>query len=656
MFRSLCCIFSKYARLRWQRFFLLPLAVAICQLGISSQAVAQSTTPPTPGTASGTVPPNPINEVDCNGWSTTYQAVRQHAGDLCTDPIKFINGSGIRFTDNGWYVGHDEPSVKFISSAPGSGNTMTYVVRVPVDPKQRPNLSLSVTHYGELSVAPWFGLPMCDPSSYPQNPCTPDSDSNSGSISDPNAAGSAFMELQLYPPGYTPFIDNVSCSATQWCAALTIDSLECTYGFATCNFSCEEPYNFAYLQTNGVPAGPPSPQLANVNTFTPNQYTLMINPGDVLVVSITDPPQGFTTTIRDLTTGQTGYMTASAANGFMNTSISNCNGTPFTFHAEYNTAFIENQVPWAAIEGGVLMEEEIGHSEICQSLMNRDPYSVSYPGGQSFTDNETFDTCVGGSEGHRQVGEGPCDPTTFICQNAVTQGPDGPQPCPTNFAASGALCEFADGFCFPEGMRYVTIDGVEIPEFSANNQCFANRYQNGDLDFDGVSYQPNAWPDGSPGHPTPFEVIGPFDARGRPYPQVQFETDVNGSAFLCNTSTGVGCVVPPTDANFYPFWSLSPYSFAAFSSPDLTSDWHARLCAWTFGNVSPQTIEDFGKDAQYGSPDLSRYGGTSVSAPMPNPEFSGRCGAFESVQAAIAGSGVLTAGGLSERGHSSALP
>ena len=47
-------------------------------------------------------------------------------------------------------------------------------------------------------------MPICDPKSYPQNPCTPDSDTNSGLISDPNAAGSAFMELQFYPPGFTP--------------------------------------------------------------------------------------------------------------------------------------------------------------------------------------------------------------------------------------------------------------------------------------------------------------------------------------------------------------------------------------------------------------------------------------------------------------------
>ena len=71
---------------------------------------------------------------------------------------------------------------------------------------------------------------MCDPKSYPQNPCTPDSDTNTG-LSDPNGAGSAFMELQLYAPGYTPFVDSESCSKTKWCAALTIDSLECNVGW-----------------------------------------------------------------------------------------------------------------------------------------------------------------------------------------------------------------------------------------------------------------------------------------------------------------------------------------------------------------------------------------------------------------------------------------
>jgi hypothetical protein len=355
----------------------------ICQLSLTGTAGAAtaataSTTART--VATGAVAPNPVNELDCNGWSPKYGTVRKLAGDLCTDPIKVVNGKGQRFNDNKWYVGHDEPSVKFISSTPGSGNTMTYLTKMPVDPRRSPTPSGSVTNYGQLSVAPWWGLPMCDPKSYPQNSCTPDSDTNTG-LGAPTDAGSAFMELQLYPPGYTPFVDSESCSKTKWCAALTIDSLECNFNFATCNANCEEPVNFAYLQTNGVPAGPPSPQLTDLSTFSPNASTLMINPGDSLEVSITDPSRGFTTTIRDLTTHQTGTMTASAANGFMNTNIADCSGTPFTFHAEYSTAKQQNQVPWAALEGGVLMQQEIGHSEVCSSLTNKDPFAFSQ-GGQ----------------------------------------------------------------------------------------------------------------------------------------------------------------------------------------------------------------------------------------------------------------------------------
>jgi len=605
---------------RWRswRLFLVPaLSIAVIgQLSLTGSATMASATTAQTLAATGSVAPNPANELDCNGWSAKYQTVRKLAGDLCTDPIKITNGKASRFVDNGWYIGHDEPSVKFISKAPGSGNTFTYLAKIPVGPAKAPTPSGSVTDYGQLSVAPWFGLPMCDPNSYPQNPCTPDSDTNSGSISDPNAAGSAFMELQLYPPGYTPFIDSESCSPTKWCAALTIDSLECNFGFATCNPNCEEPVNFSYLQTNGVPTGPPNPQLTDVSTFMPNRHTLKINPGDVLKISITDPPQGFTTTIRDISTGQTGYMTASAANGFMNTNMSTCDGTPFTFHAEYSTASIQNQVPWAALEGGVLMEQEIGHSEVCNSLKSKDPFAASFPGGQTFSDPKVYDTCVGGSEGKGQTGEGPCSATTGLCQNAETQGPDGPMACPTNDPASGALCEFADGYCFPKGARTVLINGQPAREVSAANQCFADRFQNGDLDFDGLSYRTSAWPNGSRNRPTAFQYIGPFQANGRPYPQIQFETDIGGSSNLCDTVTGAGCTAPPISAQFYPFWSLSPVSTLAAKGTS---------CVWNFGNVLPQTIKDFGKDAQYGTPNIARYGGTIISAPMKNPQFTGRC-------------------------------
>src|SRR5579859_62510 len=426
---------SPAGRRGWRLLVIPAMAAAVvCQLSLSGAAGASAATITTHAAAAGTIAPNPVNELDCNGFSKKYGAIRPVAA-TCTDPLKVVNGKRLRFEDNEHYIGHDEPSIKFISSTPGSGNTMTYLTRIPVDPSRSPTPSGRVTNYGELSVAPWFGLPICDPLSFPQGACTPDSDGNN-----PNGAGSAFMELQVYPPGYTPFTDSVSCSATQWCAALNIDSLECSANGA-CNNNCIEPINFSYLQTNGVPPGPPNPQQTNVSTFTPNAQTLKINGGDVLRVSITDPPQGFTTTIRDLTTHQTGFMTASAANGFANTSMADCSGTPFTFHAEYSTAKQQNQVPWAALEGGVLMQQEIGHAEVCNSVTNKDPFSFT-SGSQSYRDPNNFDTCVGGTEGAAAKGEGPCD-TTGICQNATAQGPNGPVACPTNDSTSGALCEFA---------------------------------------------------------------------------------------------------------------------------------------------------------------------------------------------------------------------
>jgi hypothetical protein len=114
---------------------------------------------------------------------------------------------------------------------------------------------------------------------------------------------------------------------------------------------------------NGVPAGPPSPQLSDVSTMSGDRETLMMNPGDSVTPSIRDTGQGLLASVTDLSTGRTGFMVASAKNGFMNTNIADCTGTPFSFHPEYNTARQQNQVPWAALEGGVLMQQEFGHFE-----------------------------------------------------------------------------------------------------------------------------------------------------------------------------------------------------------------------------------------------------------------------------------------------------
>ena len=70
---------------------------------------------------------------------------------------------------------------------------------------------------------------MCDPNSTPMRPCRPNSDSNAPNPNVPGSgAGAAFVELQFYPPGFAPFVDNISCDDTHYCSALKIDSLECS--------------------------------------------------------------------------------------------------------------------------------------------------------------------------------------------------------------------------------------------------------------------------------------------------------------------------------------------------------------------------------------------------------------------------------------------
>jgi hypothetical protein len=69
---------------------------------------------------------------------------------------------------------------------------MTYKIVLPAD-----SASSGATPTYQTSVACWFGMPLCDPNSYPQQPCTPDSDTNTGTGQLSTDAGSAVLELQF---------------------------------------------------------------------------------------------------------------------------------------------------------------------------------------------------------------------------------------------------------------------------------------------------------------------------------------------------------------------------------------------------------------------------------------------------------------------------
>ena len=78
------------------------------------------------------------------------------------------------------YVGHDEPSAVFYSNVPGSGNHMTYSLRLPHDPSPNNPNKAGRSYQFELNGAMWFGMALCATQSYPEqvSTCAPDSDSN----------------------------------------------------------------------------------------------------------------------------------------------------------------------------------------------------------------------------------------------------------------------------------------------------------------------------------------------------------------------------------------------------------------------------------------------------------------------------------------------
>ncbi len=503
----------------------LPMVAAL--VGVANQASASQ--------PAASVAPNTTGELDCNGLSPIQHSVRPTM--VCADVRNVAEEES--FEDNGHYIGHDEPSVRFVSNAPGTAADVTFNETLPRDPKALPTVrqpGTDITHTFELSVAPWFSMVICDPNSTPLLNCTPESDANAPGGRFPGG-GAALMEMQFYPPGFAPFIDSISCDNTHWCAAMTIDSVECTQGFA-CNQRCIEPVNFSFLETNGVPPGPPSPQLANNATFTPDRHTLLMDPGDRLTVHIFNSPvrgggHALETRVDDLTTGASGYVVASGANGFKNTDPFTCRGTPFNFQPSYSTASAGNILPWGPGAYSITSEFEIGHFEACTRVT-----------GSAGTPDPSFNECHGPYES-------PLDP------------PKSAEP--------------TDGPCYRAGDTHLgTTPPNEVTGCDVFNAV-------GDLDFDGSSYWAD-WPDAtSPDrYPSTFLQQQPT-SNGRTYAQVQFVTDT-ASSEGCNTVSGKGCQLPPPGpGHFFPYWTLARVRGS---------------CVWEFGNVANGNT--FGGVRQYG--------------------------------------------------------
>src|SRR6266516_3379990 len=320
-----------------------------------------------------------------------HKPLCQSRSSLCTD-----------LADNPGddYVGNDEPSVLFKSGVPGSGNDITYTITRPKNPAVQPTASGATGTTWNFQLRPtfWFGLTLCDTASAPEftKTCTPNSDANNLVGTDPTAPdyigkhpGNAFMELQFYGPGYVPQFEGFGCAATVYCAAMTIDSFnqdQNTGQFNTgaCNnyiLGGPEPINWAYITKSGVSQALADPLFTgtfdnpNFAAVNPDfNRDLMMKPGDRIRIHLHDTPAGFRADLTDLTTNQTGSMTASVANGFAHVlyepTSNTCHSAPYAFHPEYSTANPRGNT-WSAHTYDVAFSDEIGHFEHCLQLDNQ---------------------------------------------------------------------------------------------------------------------------------------------------------------------------------------------------------------------------------------------------------------------------------------------
>jgi hypothetical protein len=494
---------------------------------------------------------------------------------LCTEQLDPWTYDGYAYN-----AGHDEPSLLFYSNKAGSGNSNEYRLTLPTDPAAAPSQSGTGSTWNfQLHPAFWFGMAMCDNQSAPNPgvPCPADSDSNIHTSTDPSSPnyigltpGSAFMEMQFYPPGWGPIscTDGLGNQDGKWCSALTIDSdpVNQNTGQAN-NAACQasqgpEPVNWAMITKSGTPVAPANPFTPFGSQAVVTSDSLEYNNGDQLVVDMHDTKAGFQVVIHDLTTGQSGSMTASIANGFghalFQPNANSCTFQPYAFHPMYSTSGPDTRVLWAAHSYNVAYSDEIGHFEYCNGITRQ--------GG----------ACAG------------------------------PFPGPTD-----ATRDADDAPCFAAPI----ID----PSGATLSSSFTGCIQ-ADNDFDGPEYQQGTWP-GSTGAAagnvsTPIVFSSPlFATQGKGkfntnYQQAAFENDlprIEGTDFSSNNSCqrhvtnpadpnpGMNCVNPPNGATLYP-------SFSTFNGP-------SGSCLWEEGGDSfANATDNFGGNpAEYGGLLLSNY-------------------------------------------------
>ena len=263
---------------------------------------------------------------------------------LCTD-IRGIIGHNERFYDNGHYIGHDEPSIRFLSNRPGSGNNVTFTETLPRDPAAMPTVTPSRSRCHPLVRAEPRAVvrdehlrPELLPADGTARPTATTTRRTARSLAAAPRSWRCSSTRPASPRSAT------RSAATTPTGARRSTSTRSRPPPPRPEHGCDEPVNFAFIQRNGVPAGPPSPQLSNGATFTPNSQTLMMNPGDVVRTHMWDASIGGGKRAFKIVDQRPDHR-AERIHGRLgrqrlheHSTTFTCSGTPFNFQPLFNTA------------------------------------------------------------------------------------------------------------------------------------------------------------------------------------------------------------------------------------------------------------------------------------------------------------------------------
>ena len=114
------------------------------------------------------------------------------------------------------------------------------------------------------------------------------------------------MELQFYPPGYSPSHLMRSDSLVR---GADCDQLAGRLGWGR-ERKLHRAAGIRFVTKSGRPVGPTGPDNATKKTFKPTKDVLYMSAGDRVTVSMFDTRDGFQVNIADQTTHETGTMTA----------------------------------------------------------------------------------------------------------------------------------------------------------------------------------------------------------------------------------------------------------------------------------------------------------------------------------------------------------